>query len=131
MVLDLREMFEYLTEMERVKGHHSAEGWAIRTFSRALQGWSSGSLSGADVLSVCHQAMEDWLKTKLKISAWSALTLPDMLPQAVEMDLLTRSEAVRLQHLDNLRARLPLEVASTVEVETALECCIQIVEKHW
>jgi len=41
-------------------------------------------------------------------------------------------DAVRLQRLHNMRARSPDEQGLTAqEVNTALEFCIQLVEKHW
>ena len=47
---DLQTMFANLTEKERLKGHHSAEGRAIRTLSRAMNGWSSGNFAALDML---------------------------------------------------------------------------------
>jgi hypothetical protein len=131
MSFNAREIYANLAEKEKIKGHHSPEGQAMRTLSRALQGWLSGTLVSSDVLSMCRQAIEDWLKARLKVSAWSARELPDLLARAVAVGLLTRLEAVRLQRLHNRHARLPDEVSSITEVETMLECCIQVVEKHW
>ena len=124
-------VYANLAEKEKIKGHHSAEGTAIRTLSRALQGWTSESLFPADVLSMCHQAIEDWLKARLNISAWSATTLPDLLPQAVATRLVTRLEAVRLQRMHDLGSRSSAVVRVKSDIENALECCIQVVEKHW
>ena len=42
MKFDAQAIFANLTEKERVKGHHSAEGQAIRTLGRALNGGSVG-----------------------------------------------------------------------------------------
>jgi hypothetical protein len=131
MSFNAREIYANLAEKEKIKGHHSPEGQAMRTLSRALQGRLSGTLVSSDVLSMCRQAIEDWLKARLKVSAWSARELPDLLARAVAVRLLTRLEAVRLQRLHNRHARLPDEVNSITEVETMLECCIQVVEKHW
>ena len=66
MTFDPQAIFANLAEKERVKGHHSAEGRAIRTLSRAMNGWSSGSLSALDVVVLCDQSLEDWLKARLK-----------------------------------------------------------------
>lgn len=131
MSFNAREIYANLAEKEKIKGHHSPEGQAMRTLTRALQGWLSDSLMSSDVLSMCRQAIEDWLKARLKVSAWSAKELPDLLARAVAVRLLTRLEAVRLQSLHHRHARLPDEVSSITEVETMLECCIQVVEKHW
>ena len=84
MSFDPQAIFANLAEKERIKGHHSPEGRAIRTLSRPLNGFSSGSLSGRDVVVLCDQAVEDWLKAKCKISPWSVRSLPDLLVRAVQ-----------------------------------------------
>jgi len=129
MTFDSRAIFANLAEKERLKGHHSAEGRAIRTLSRAMNGWSSGNLSALDVLVLCDQSLEDWLKARLRLSGWSTQDFPTLLKKAVGKGLITRLEAVRLQKLHNAR-----EVGSVIaanEVEAALEFCIQLVEKYW
>jgi hypothetical protein len=133
MTFDPQTIFANLAEKERLKGHHSAEGRAIRTLSRAMNGWSSGSLSALDVVVLCDQSLEDWLKARLKVSAWSTQDFPKLLERAVGKGVITRMEAVRLQKLHNARARARDEgnVAAAHEAETTLEFCIQLVEKYW
>jgi hypothetical protein len=133
MTFDPQAIFANLTEKERLKGHHSPEGRAIRTLSRAMNGWSSGNLSGLDVLVLCDQSLEDWLKTRLKLSAWSTQDFSALLEKAVVSGLITRIGAVRLQKLHNAcaRARDEGDAAASHEVEAALEFCIQLVEKYW
>jgi len=132
MPFNAQLVYANLVEKERVKGHHSPEGRAIRTLSRALSGWSSSDLSGRDVIVLCDQAIEDWLKARLKRSPWSAQTLPALLVDAMKNQLIKRMEAVRLQKIANLRARSDNEAQiSKAEVETALEFCIELIEKHW
>ena len=133
MPFDPQALFANLAEKERLKGHHSAEGRAIRTLSRAMNGWLSGSLSGLDVVVLCDQSLEDWLKARLKLSAWSTQDFPALLEKAVGKGLITRLEAVRLQKLHNARTRARDEVSATAanEVEAALEFYIQLVEKYW
>src|SRR5919109_2597201 len=122
MSFDPQAIFANLAEKEKIKGHHSAEGRTIRTLSRALHGWSRKTLSPGDVLALSGQAMEDWLKARLRLSTWSARTLPKLLAPAVEKDLLTRLDAVRLQRIHNLRARTrDDEDLSAREVNDALE----------
>jgi len=133
MTFDPQSIFANLIEKERLKGHHSAEGRAIRTLSRAMNGWSSGNLSALDVLVLCDQSLEDWLKARLRLSGWSTQDFPTLLKKAVGKGLITRLEAVRLQKLHNARASAR-EVGSVIaanEVEAALEFCIQLVEKYW
>jgi hypothetical protein len=103
MSFDAKTIFANLAEKERIKGHHSSEGRAIRTLSRALNGLSSGSLSRRDVMVLCDQAMEDCLKARCKLSPWSTRNLPELLDDAVEAQWITRLEAVRLEKLRNAR----------------------------
>ena len=133
MTFDPQAIFANLAEKERLKGHHSAEGRAIRTLSRAMNGWSSGGLSTLDVLVLCDQSLEDWLKARLRLSAWSTQDFPALLEKAVGKGLITRLEAVRLQKLHNARVRARDEGSATAanEVEAALEFYIQLVEKYW
>jgi hypothetical protein len=132
MGFDAQSIFANLAEQERIKGHHSPEGRAIRTLSRALSGWSSADLSGRDVIVLCDQAVEDWLKARLQRSPWSAQPLPALIVNAINKNLITRMEAVWLEKVRNARARPDDEAQiSQVEVESALEFCIQLIEKHW
>jgi hypothetical protein len=131
MKFDVHAIYANLAEKERVLGHHSAEGRAIRTLSRALNGWSAGNLSAEDVIVLCDQAIEDWLKSRLKVSQWSARPVTELLVNAVEIKLLTRLDAVRLQRLHNRRTGFDAVKLAAAEVETTLADCIQIVDKHW
>jgi hypothetical protein len=133
MTFDLQAIFANLTEKERLKGHHSPEGRAIRTLSRAMNGWSSGNLSVLDVLVLCDQALEDWLKARLKLSAWSTLNFPTLLEKAVWKGLITRMEAVRWEKLHHARTHARREGGATAahEVEAALEFSITLVERYW
>jgi hypothetical protein len=133
MSFDAKSIFANLAEKERIKGHHSPEGRAIRMLSRALSGLSSGSLSRRDVMVLCDQAMEDWLKARCKLSPWSTRNLPELLVEAVEAQWITRLEAVRLEKLRNKRNTLHDERADVPaqEVESALLFCIELIERHW
>src|SRR5262245_5984409 len=127
-----QEIFANLAEKEKIKGHHSPEGRAIRTLSRALSGWSSGNLSASDVIVMCEQSLEDWLKSRLNRSPWSTRARPMLAVDAVKRGLMSRLEAVELQRIRNLRARADDEgQISNNEVERALEFCIELIEKHW
>jgi hypothetical protein len=131
MALDSQALFANLAERERVHGHHSPEGQAIRMLGRALDGWSSGNLGAADVLGVCMQAVEDWLKRCLKLSPWSAQSLTSLLAAAVGANLLQPSDAERLQILHRYRAELATRALTSAEIEAVLETTIGIVEQHW
>ena len=130
MTFDPQAIFANLAEKERLKGHHSPEGQAIRVLSRALNGWSTATLSGRDVWLLCEQAVEDWLKARLKVSAWSRRGLPELIPAALEKQLLTPSEAARLRRIHNRRARDEQKL-SAHNVNRALEFCIRLIETRW
>ena len=133
MNFDPQAIFADLAEKERVKGHHSPEGRAIRMLSRALNGYSSGNLSGRDVVVLCDQAIEDWVKARCKFSPWSTRSLPELLVTAVQACWISRSEAVCLQKLHNARPSIDQQIAKIAppEVESALKFCIDLIEKHW
>jgi hypothetical protein len=130
MSVDAKAILANLVEQERIKGHHSAEGRAIRTLARALSGWSAGNLSRDDVTVLCDQAVEDWLKARLKRSPWSEEPLPALLGAATRQHLITPAEMISLQELHAVRQNQSRAVSSEA-VEAALEFCIQLLEKHW
>ena len=130
MTFDPQAIFANLAEKEKLKGHHSPEGQAIRMLSRALNGWSTATLSGQDVFVLSHQAVEDWLKSRLKLSNWSRRSLPELIAAALEKNLLTPVEAMRLRRIHSARLRGAQEL-SACEVDSTLEFCIRLVEKRW
>jgi hypothetical protein len=129
MTFDPQALFANLAEKEKLKGHHSPEGQAIRMLGRALNGWSTATLSGRDVLLLSHQAVADWLKSRLKLSAWSRRDLPELIAAAREKDLLTSVEAGRLRRIHNARLRDEQELSAR-DVDSTLEFCIRLVEKR-
>ena len=133
MSFDAQAMFADLAEKERIKGHHSAEGRAIRTLSRALNGYSCGNLSGRDVVVLCDQAIEDWLKAKCKVSPWSVRGLPELLARGIQARWISRLEAVRLQKLRNARQSIDHQGADVpaLKVESTLKFCLELIERHW
>lgn len=132
MSFNPKTIYGNLAEKEKLKGHHSPEGRAIRVLCRALNGWSSGVLSRGGVLGLCEQAVEDWLKARLNVPAWSMRGLTSLTATAVEKKLITRMDAVRLQRIHKLRSRAHDEdILPARDVEAALEFCIQLIERHW
>lgn len=130
MPFDAQELFANLAEQEKIKGHHSPEGRAIRVLSRALSGWSAGNLSARDVAVLCDQAMEDWLKTRLRRSPWSAPAVPALIDAALGATLLTREEALRLRSIHRLTSPRKTKIARP-SIERALEFCLHLLEKRW
>ena len=129
MAFDPQAIFANLTEKERLYGHHSAEGRALRLLTRSLSGWFQGNLANADVIVSCEQAIDDWLKVRLNLSAWSAIGVADLIATALTRGLITTDESRRLQIVHQWRAQ-PGAIRVT-DVEAALQWCIDIVERHW
>jgi hypothetical protein len=130
MTFDPQAILANLAEKEKLKGHHSPEGHAIRMLGRALNGWSTATLSERDVLVLSHQAVEDWLKSRLKLSGWSRRELPELIAAALEKNLLTPVEAVRLRRIHNARLREEQQLSAR-DMNSTLEFCIRLVEKRW
>jgi len=130
MPFDAQAIFANLAEKERIIGHHSPEGQAIRVLSRALSGWSAGTLSRRDVVVLCDQAVEDWLNARLKKSPWSIQSVPQLVPAALAVQWITAADAERLRSVHELRAADAAEISAR-EVEDALEFCIDLIDKHW
>ena len=131
MAFNSQALLANLNERERIHGHHSPEGQAIRLLSRALSGWSSENLAATDVVVLCRQAVADWLKQRLKRLPWSVSTLTELSAAAVSAGLLSQSEGEHLQRLDNWGAQSRAGVPIAVEIERLLETTIAIVEQHW
>ena len=55
-------IFANLAEQERLKGHYSPEGQAIRVLSRALNGWSTATLTGRDARLLSEQVVVEGLR---------------------------------------------------------------------
>ena len=132
MSFNLQEVLANLAEKEKIKGHHSPEGRAIRTLGRAASGWSAGGLSGRDVMALCDQAIEDWLKARLGFSSWSQPGLTALLARAVNVGLITRSERERLQRFRNFRERFDQNGQIPAQrLGAGLLFCIRLIEKYW
>jgi hypothetical protein len=131
MSFDAQAIFANLAEKERLKGHHSPEGQAIRTLSRALHGWSSSNLGAGDVVVLCDQAIEDWLKARMKVSEWSAIGLMELIAAAAQTNLLTSAEAEKLRRVHEIRCQWPDAAVAASDAESALQTSIEIIEERW
>jgi hypothetical protein len=130
MSFDAAAVFANLAEKERIKGHHSPEGRAIRTLSRALNGWSAGAVSRRDVMVLCDQAVQDWLNARLGGgSVWSARTVESLASDAIVNQLITPAEADRLVQVH--RTRLQSNDIRDTEISDMLEFCIGLIDKRW
>jgi hypothetical protein len=127
-----RELLARLAEQERVRGHHSAEGKAIRTLSRALSGWAAKRLSAVDVIVMCDQAMIDWLSVRLGGGAWSREPFTALVARAAAQGLIAADQARRLRELHAMRRRLAEESSLRgPRPANMLRFCINLIEPHW
>ncbi|HEY1235833.1 MAG TPA: hypothetical protein VGH22_20805 [Candidatus Binatia bacterium] len=132
MSFDAKAVLANLVEQERIKGHHSPEGRALRTLARALSGWLAGTLLGVDVIILCDRSVEEWLKARLKRSPWSPEPLGALLGAAQSQNLITQPEAIRLQKVhQQCEVGVQTGTISIEALEAALEFSIQLIEKHW
>ena len=131
MSFNAQQLLANLAEKERVKGHHSPEGQAIRTISRALHGWSLGTLAAGDVVLLCSQALEDWLKARMQISEWSSAGLAELIAAATRTDMLTDLEAEKLRLVHEKRQRLSGAAISEAEVIDMIHNAIEVLEARW
>ena len=129
----LRNRFAELAEQEKFKGHHSAEGRAVRTLTRALSAWSAGVLSARDGVVVCHQALEDWLKARLDLPAWSDPPFVTLTQRALAEGRIAPREAHRLKQIHATCARVRREgtrVRHSAFV-SMVEFCLRFMEQRW
>lgn len=130
--VNARELLARLAEQERVRGHHSAEGNAIRTLSRALSGWAAKSLSSIDVIVMCDQAVIDWLTARLGVGAWSREPFAALLSRGASRGFIDANDARRLHELHAMRRHLAKKSSlRQPRVAAMLRFCIQLIEQHW
>ena len=80
MPFDAQAIFANLAEKEQIKGHHSPEGRAIRTLSRALSGWSSGKSCPPRRCGALRSGHRGLAEGALESSPWSIQPCPRLCP---------------------------------------------------
>ena len=133
MASGTQELFANLAEKEKLRGHHSPEGLAMRVLCRAMNGWSTDSLGAEDVLILCDQAVADWLRTRLKISSWSGIGFTHLLVSASERNWISGSEALRLRAIHEARSALQSGAGTMTDadIEAGMMFCIDLIDKRW
>jgi hypothetical protein len=131
MSFNAQQLLANLAEKERVKGHHSPEGQAIRIISRALHGWSLGTLAAGDVVLLCRQALEDWLKARMQISEWSSAGLAELIAAAARTGVLTDAEAEKLRLVHERQQRLSGAAIDEADVLDVIRNAIVVLEARW
>lgn len=129
----LKARFAELAEQEKVKGHHSPEGRAIRILARALSAWSAGDVSAEDGAVLCHQALEDWLKARSELPAWSDPEFATLTERAVAEGRILPREAYRLKQIHATYSRVRREGARVRHSTfvSMIEFCLRFMERRW
>jgi hypothetical protein len=130
---EARAIFENLAEQEKIKGHHSNEGLAIRLLSRGLSGWLSRTLSARDVYILCDETLEQWLRSRLTDSPWSSLQFTDLVARAFLGGWITELEVTRIVFVRAMRKRVTAAEIRPPESEVVatLRNSIKVVENYW
>ena len=121
MSFDAQAIFANLAEKERIKGHHSPEGRAIRTLSRALSGWSSGKSVRSRCRGAVRSSGRGLAESTIETFAVVDQTVPALVPlRSTIIGLRKRTPIDCL--ICTIRAHAPIGPGqiSTQEVETAL-----------
>jgi hypothetical protein len=130
---EARAIFEDLAEQERIKGHHSNEGMAIRVLSRGLSGWLERTLSHEDAYVLCDETLEQWLRRRVTGRPWSSVQFIGLVVQALEGGWITEDNAGDLLLLRAMRNGV---VAGKMrlrerQVIAALRISTRLVENYW
>jgi hypothetical protein len=130
---EARAIFENLAEQEKIKGHHSNEGMAIRVLSRGLSGWLERTLSHVDAYVLCDETLQQWLRRRVTGRPWSSAQFEELLVQGLEEGSITEDNAGDLVLLRAMRIGV---VAGKMrlggrQVVAALRISTRLVESYW
>jgi hypothetical protein len=130
---EARAIFENLAEQEKIKGHHSNEGMAIRVLSRGLSGWLEGILSHQDAYVLCDETLEQWLRRRMTGGSWSSVPFVELVLQAWKGESITEDNAYALLLLRGMRnavvnGKMPLRERQVV---AALRMSTRLIENYW
>jgi hypothetical protein len=130
---EARAIFENLAEQEKIKGHHSNEGMAIRVLSRGLSGWLERILSHEDAYVLCDETLEQWLRRRVTGRPWSSVQFIELVVQALEGGWITEDNAGDLLLLRAMRNGI---VAGKMRLRerqaiAALRISTRLVENYW
>jgi hypothetical protein len=130
---EARAIFENLAEQEKIKGHHSNEGMAIRVLSRGLSGWLARTLSHQDTYVLCDETLEQWLRRRVTGGPWSSVQFVELIVQGLERGSITEDNAGDLISLRAMRngvvaGKIPL---GDRQVVAALRISTRLLENYW
>jgi hypothetical protein len=128
-----RAIFENLTEQEKIKGHHSNEGMAIRVLSRGLSGWLERTLSHQDAYVLCDETLEEWLRRRVTGLPWSPAQFVELVVQGLEEGSITEDNAgdlISLRAMRNAVVNRKIRVGDR-QVIAALKISTRLLESYW
>jgi hypothetical protein len=130
---EARTIFENLAEQEKIKGHHSNEGMAIRVLSRGLSGWLERTLSHQDAYVLCDETLEQWLRRRVTGGPWSSVQFVELIVQGLEKGSITEDNAgdlISLRAMRNAVLNRKIPVGER-QVIAALRISTRLVESYW
>ena len=130
---EARAIFESLAEQEKIKGHHSNEGMAIRVLSRGLSGWLERTLSHPDAYVLCDETLEQWLRRRVTGGPWSSVQFVELIAQGLESGCITEDDAghlICLRAMRNAVDKRKIRVGER-QVIAALRISTRLVESYW
>jgi hypothetical protein len=130
---EARAIFENLTEQEKIKGHHSNEGMAIRVLSRGLSGWLERTLSHQDAYVLCDETLEQWLRRRVTGGPWSPVQFIELVVQGLEGGSITEDNAcdlISLRAMRNAVVNRKIRVGDR-QVIAALRRSTRLLETYW
>jgi hypothetical protein len=131
--VEARAIFENLAEQEKIKGHHSNEGMAIRVLSRGLSGWLERTLSDRDAYVLFDETLEQWLRRRVTGGPWSSVQFVELIVQGLEGGSITEDNAytlISLRAMRNAVVERKIRVWSR-QVVAALRMSTRLVESYW
>jgi hypothetical protein len=130
---EARAIFENLAEQEKIKGHHSNEGMAIRVLSRGLSGWLEKTLSHKDAYVLCDETLEQWLRRRVTGRPWSSAQFAELLVRGLEKGSITEDNACALILVRAMRTAVVNRKIRVGErqVIAALRMSTRLVERYW
>lgn len=87
-------------------GKKARESQVYKQIISAIDSWFSGSLSKKEVMILCDQAMEDWLKLKLSLPNASRKGFVDVLNEASNSGAISKMERYKLLRFHKARNRV-------------------------
>jgi hypothetical protein len=130
---EARAIFQNLAEQEKIKGHHSNEGMAIRVLSRGLSGWLERTLSHEDAYVLCAETLEQWLRRRVTGGPWSSVQFVELIVHGLEEGSITEDNAgdlISLRAMRNAVVKRRMRLGDR-QVVAALRISTRVLENYW